>query len=368
MSFLNYFYHLTWIILASTCVIALVRFSVWAKNLGEVILAYSVGIFVRNFVPFTWSSEFLSQLSSIVIPVALFIMLAQSSPKALWQGGPRLIVAWVGQVLSVLIAAFVIKAIFVHSSSKLLSALSVAVYTGGVINLAMLANTLATPPEVFGRINMADIAAGTLYLMVMMGLGRFILTHSSKNETLCYTVSKFGRRKKPSFMEWILPVGSGLLVLIFSYFISQILGLGDDPRLILILLTIAGLVFSFWPIIRNNSVAQIESDVLVVIFSVCMGLMADFRDFTIAIIPDSLFLISVMSVSITLHFLWCRLWKLPSGLFVATSAGGIMSPPFVPSICKSAKHPEWISFGVASGLAGNSIGTLLGLTFYTWLT
>lgn len=335
--------------------------------MGDVILAYALGIVIRNTTSSFWREDILKEISSLAIPPALILMLAQSSPRQLFQSGHQLLVAWTFQVFSVLVSAGV--ALWLWRGTHLeveLGALAVSVYTGGIINLALLAKTLGLPPERFGQVNLADIAAGALYLFAIMNLGRFVFRHQERPSSnppahLKASLSEAG------LIRHLWPIPLSLALVGAAYGVSQLVGMKDDPRLVLVLITLAGLGLSAWPAVRDNQAAAVQSEFLITVFSLSMGLMANLRNLSSDVLPVLLFLFTVLMQSVLLHFGLCRLFRLPDGLFVATSAGGIMSPPFVPSICQAARYPTWIPFGVAAGLAGNSLGTLLGLAFYEWL-
>lgn len=343
------------------------RVKILAK-IGDVILAYALGIVVRNLALSFWQDDVLEKISSLAIPPALILMLAQSSPRRLWQGGRQLLTAWLFQVLSVLIAAIVAVSLWQgRESAAELGALAVSVYTGGIINLALLSQALGLPPERFGQINLADIAAGAIYLFAIMNLGRFVFRHQEETVSDSYELPESKVPPRATFRQHLWPLLVALALLGAAYGVSLLVGMKDDPRLVLVLITVAGLALSAWPALRRNQAATVQSEFLITVFSLSMGLMANLRNFTAGVLPILLFLFSVLMLSVMLHFTLCRLFRLPDGLFVATSAGGIMSPPFVPSICRAALYPAWIPFGVAAGLAGNSVGTLLGLAFYEWL-
>lgn len=336
-------------------------------RLGDVIVAYALGIALRNLFPFFWTEDILRKVSELVVPPALILMLARSSPRSLLQGGPGLLTAWAFQVISVVICAC--AAFFIWGAQREqaeIGALAVSVYTGGILNLALLAQTLHLPPENFGQINLADIAAGALYLFVIMNLGRFVFRHQEDAGApdLQAAVSALSGSGRFGHI-WPLPVA--FLTLAAAYAISWLAGMEGDPRLILILITLLGLLLSAWPALKHNPAAAVQSEFLITLFSFSMGLTANLRVFTAGVLPALFFLLTVLGPSVALHFGLCRLFRLPDGLFVATSAGGIMSPPFVPGICQAARYQSWIPFGVAAGLAGNSLGTLLGLAFYEWL-
>lgn len=343
----------------------------WLGRLGDVITAYGLGIILRNAMPFAWNDSILDNLASLVMPVALILMLAQSSLQALWAGGRPLVLAWALQVLSVILFSHI--AFFLWGGSteaRETSSLAVSVYTGGIINLGLLSQTLKLPPEKFGQINLADIAAGAVYLFVMMNLGRFVFRHE---KSLPYTTlpepedaEKPGGRVSMAQAWWPVPLAFGVLGLAAGC--AWLVNRPSDVRLILFLITAGGLLLSLWPALKNNRFAGLQADFLVTVFSLCMGLMANLKSLTNEVLPTAFFLTTVLAGSVALHFAACRLLRLPDGLFVATSAGGIMSPPFVPGICQATHYRAWIPFGVAAGLAGNSLGTWLGLLVYEGLS
>ncbi|MCX7769022.1 MAG: hypothetical protein N2110_08370, partial [Flavobacteriales bacterium] len=204
-----------------------------------------------------------------------------------------------------------------------------------------------------------------LYLLLIMNLGRFVFRHHSVDERSVDVEhnSESGMPSGNGFSKlWPVPLAMGIVVAAFG--LLAVLGLQKDKRLLLVAITVGGLALSGWPVLRHNGYAGRQADFLVTCFALCMGLMANLRSFTMEVLPTAAFLLSILLGSVGIHFLLCRLLGLPDGLFVATSAGGIMSPPFVPGICRATRHRSWIAFGVAAGLAGNATGTLLGLAVY----
>ena len=74
------------------------------------------------------------------------------------------------------------------------------------------------------------------------------------------------------------------------------------------------------------------------------------------------YLIFAIFVSLFIHALICRLFKVNADSMVISSVAFINSPPFVPMIANAMKNRAAVVTGISSGLIGYAVGNYLGIT------
>ena len=72
-------------------------------------------------------------------------------------------------------------------------------------------------------------------------------------------------------------------------------------------------------------------------------------------------LIEVLLVSILLHFIVCKIFKIEGDLFVVANIGLLCSPPFIPPVVGAMGNKKVLVSGLAIGLVGYAVGTYIGL-------
>ena len=73
------------------------------------------------------------------------------------------------------------------------------------------------------------------------------------------------------------------------------------------------------------------------------------------------FLTFAIFVSLFIHAIICRLFKVNADSMVISSVAFINSPPFVPMIANAMKNRAALVTGITAGLMGYAVGNYLGI-------
>jgi uncharacterized membrane protein len=106
---------------------------------------------------------------------------------------------------------------------------------------------------------------------------------------------------------------------------------------------------------------------LILIFSVAVASMADFKDISSTLIPLIGLLTFVIFGSMLLHLLFCKLLKIDTDTAMVTSVALVCSPPFVPVVCGAIKNREVMISGITVGVVGYALGNYLGIAIAYFL-
>ena len=124
---------------------------------------------------------------------------------------------------------------------------------------------------------------------------------------------------------------------------------------------------SFVPSIRNNPWNQKIADYIFAFFFTLLGSLIHFSDL-LAIDPRYvIYVFYLLFGSITLHIVFSKIFKVDRDTMIITSAAGIMSPPFVPSIARAIKNKDMIVPGIAVGILGYAMANVLGIMVVEFL-
>ena len=130
----------------------------------------------------------------------------------------------------------------------------------------------------------------------------------------------------------------------------------------ILMLTTLGIILSFWKPVRKLHRSYDLGMYLIYIFSLAIASMADLSNLQIAENLNIIgLLVFVIFVSLFVHAIICRLFRVNADSMVISSVAFINSPPFVPMISNAMKNRAALVTGISSGLIGYAIGNYLGI-------
>lgn len=149
-----------------------------------------------------------------------------------------------------------------------------------------------------------------------------------------------------------LGIGAGLSLLLTNSL---------NELVVILTITTLAIALSFNKKVRNLPKTFELGMFFVLIFSVVVA-----SKFNISAIQGSIlgimgFVFSIMSISVLLHLLLCRLFKVNGDLFTVAIVGMFCSPPFIPPIVSAMKNKTVLISGITIGLIGYAVGTYLGI-------
>jgi uncharacterized membrane protein len=153
----------------------------------------------------------------------------------------------------------------------------------------------------------------------------------------------------------IFTVGAGLALLITGTL---------NVLVIILTITTLGIAASFVEKIRNLPRTFELGMFFILIFSVIMASLFDITKLTQEAMSIFLFVLSITLLSMILHIIFCRIFKISGDLYTVTIVAMFCSPPFIPSIVSSMGNRKVLISGITIGLVGYAIGTYFGLMVY----
>ncbi|MBQ5691708.1 MAG: DUF819 family protein, partial [Alistipes sp.] len=130
----------------------------------------------------------------------------------------------------------------------------------------------------------------------------------------------------------------------------------------ILMLTTIGIGLSFYKPIQKFDKSYDLGMYLIYIFSLAIASMADLSNLQIM---ENLHMIAFLAfaifVSLFIHAIICRLFKVNADSMVISSVAFINSPPFVPMIANAMKNRAALVTGITAGLMGYAVGNYLGI-------
>lgn len=357
----------------------------WAQKVGTVIMAYAVGIVLSlsNLTVFESGSAEAETMRSIqkwimdcTVPLAIPLMLLGSDFRMWAKSLPKTIIALVGGLFAVVVAVcsgfFVFRDCGIENFSDL-AAMMIGIYTGGTMNFAALGASLHIDSTIMTCLLTIEMLITFPLILFIVGGGyhlfRTLLPYESKTVESDMTESaKITDVEDYSGMlsGEILPKIIVALLLALA-FVGVGVGLsyavcgGINEMVVIVTVTTLAICASFCRKIRELPKTFEMGMVLILMFSVVVASQFDFYMLRTTIVTLVYFVLFVLLVSILLHFIVCKIFKIEGDLFVVANIGLLCSPPFIPPVVGAMGNKKVLVSGLAIGLVGYAVGTYIGL-------
>lgn len=344
--------------------------------LSPVVLCYIAGIGMRNLTPFPLDDGLSMGFSQATIILAIPMLLYSTDFLGWLKLAKTTILSFVlmsvGVVISALVAGWLFKNLLPDVS--ILSGMLTGVFIGGTPNMNAVGMALEVSETTFIRLNAAEIACGGLYLVFLTSVahwffGLFLPDFQGDKHA---GVDEFLPKNGFSWLDILKAVGLTLLLAGASVAIVKwTAGTLQKPGLIILLISAFSVGASFFPKIRNLGGAYESGEYLLLMFSIAIGMMADFTE----IFADGWLLIgycaTVMAIAVALHTIFCRLFNIDRDTMIITSTAGLYGPPFIGQVAAVIKNRSLVFSGIATGLVGiaaaNFIGVAVANLLQNWL-
>ncbi|PKP21402.1 MAG: hypothetical protein CVU04_01800 [Bacteroidetes bacterium HGW-Bacteroidetes-20] len=362
----------------------------FAKKIGTVILAYAVGVITALFLTFT---DFLTDnqtvslinienlIMKISIPLAIPLMLFNSDFKLWTKSLPKTVAALFTGLVAVVIA--MISGFYIFRNSGIedfpgVAAMLTGIYTGGTMNFTALGGALKVDPNIITITLTFQMLVIFPFVLFVTGGGyrffRWILPFKDpaaslddqsavKMETVAF------ERYDRMLHKWVFPrlmLAFGIAILIVGIGVGlAILTTGRMNELVIILtITTLAIAASFSKRIRNLPKTFELGMFFILLFCVSAAAQFDISKIDTSVMSLLYFIITITVISITVHLILCRIFKVTGDLFTVAIMGLFCSPPFIPPAVSAMGNKKVLISGVAIGLVGYAIGTYLGVILY----
>lgn len=341
--------------------------------LGPVVVCYLFGIAAVNSGLLPVDQKLNETLIGIAVPLAI-IQLLFSSDFSVWKrvaGGAGLSFALV--LVAVCAATAIGYFLFkdrVPDAARI-GGMFVGVYTGATANMAAVSTALEVPPELFGLVNMYDVVCGGLYLLFIMTVAQPVYGWflPVKEASMHHEGEEYIDPSKQPVTAGGVIVSILLAALIFGIALGgSFLLFGKIHFSFLIAVaTLLAVGASFIPQVQGLKGSFAAGDYFLLVFGTGAGLLSDFSLFKAENIEIAYYMALVLFLSMAIHILLARLFRIDRDTAIITSAAGIMSAPFVPAIARSMRNTKIILPGIAAGILGTAAGSILGIVIADFL-
>ncbi len=349
--------------------------------LGPIFLCYALGIILGIvFNGLSLDNSVASVFTDYTIPVAIPLILFSANFASLKKIAKPAVISFALMCVSVMIVSAlgfcVFRGEFEYASA--LSGMMVGLYTGGTPNLVAIGSSLNVPGEIIAMGIAADTVAGGIYFLMLLSimpkivrkiLPAFKMDHN-EDAGLERRLSEeyVPEKSKFSIMNWIKRIPA-LLVAIACFGISALFALlitgslDNDWVIVVVMLTVTslGIAFSYVKKIRTAPGTYSTGQYLIYMFSVAMGLTLDFSSLNLNMISMFLFFCFVQFLSVIVHMVFAKLFKIDADTALITSTAGIYGPAFVGPVAGALNNKQVILPGLVCGILGYAVGNYLGI-------
>ena len=363
-------------------------------KIGPVMILYVIGLFFANIPMPAEIALFQKVIPMIMIPLAIPMMLFGCTFKTSEISlQARIIVSGVLSVSAAVIGGYLLFGDGIPQGEAIGGMLA-GKCTGGTLNAAALKEGLGISSEKYVLITTYDIVICFIYFVFLLGGGIRLfrrlygeqtkLSISEKDaevikqEMAAVKANPYkGLNTKKGYTQMGKILSLTLAVVVIAFGMAYLIGwlAGADLKTFMnekeggwfmapfiLMLTTLGIILSFWKPVRKLHRSYDLGMYLIYIFSLAIASMADLSNLQIAENLNIIgLLVFVIFVSLFVHAIICRLFRVNADSMVISSVAFINSPPFVPMISNAMKNRAALVTGISSGLIGYAVGNYLGI-------
>lgn len=363
-------------------------------KIGPVMILYAIGLLFANIPMPAEIAKLQGIIPTIMIPLAIPMMLFGCTFKTSEISlQARIITSGVISVSLAVMAGYILFGGEIQQGAEVGGMLA-GKCTGGTLNAAAIKEGLGISDSTYILITTYDIIICFFYFVFLLSGGIRLfrrlygeqtkLTMSEedaneiKREMAAVKENPYkGLNSKRGYTQMGKIIALTLAVVIVAFGLSYFIGWLADADLanfmnekkggwfmapFILMLTTLGIALSFWKPVRQLHRSYDLGMYLIYIFSLAIASMADLSNLHIMENLNMIgFLAFAIFVSLFIHALICRLFRVNADSMVISSVAFINSPPFVPMIANAMKNRAALVTGISSGLIGYAVGNYLGI-------
>ena len=375
-------------------VLWLCRKSTICDKIGPVMILYAIGLVFANIPMPEEIALFQKLIPTITIPLAIPMMLFGCTFKTSEISlQVRIITSGVISVALAVVGGYLLFGGEIHQGAEVGGMLA-GKCTGGTLNAAALKEGLGVSSDTYVLITTYDIVICFIYFVFLLGGGirlfrklygertRLDISEEDaaeiKREMAAVKENPYkGLNSKKGYKQMGKIIGLTFAVVVVAFGLSYLIGWIAGADLanfmnekkggwfmapFILMLTTIGIALSFWKPVRQLHRSYDLGMYLIYIFSLAIASMADLSHLQIMENLNMIaFLAFAIFVSLFIHALICRLFRVNADSMVISSVAFINSPPFVPMISNAMKNRAALVTGISAGLIGYAVGNYLGI-------
>ena len=359
------------------------------KKIGTVVLAYAVGIIASLCGVFEFAtpeatesfSKLQSTIMSVAVPLAIPLMLFNCDFQLWTKSLPKTAWALVTGIVAVIIASISGYFIFRNNVPEIakVTGMMAGIYTGGTMNFNALGAALNVDRSVMAIVLAFQMVITTPYIFFLLGGGYKIfrkllpykdVTHKGRvdeDQVETADVENYrGMFEKKNFIGMMKGLGLSVCFLAVGAGLALLITGTLNELVVILTITTLSIIASFFKPVRELPKTFELGMFFILIFSIVVASQFNIQAINNEVFNVFWFVLVVLCLSIFVHFLLCRLFKVSGDLFTVAIVGMLCSPPFIPPIVGAMKNKKVLISGIAVGLVGYAIGTYLG-AFIAWI-
>ena len=366
----------------------------WLDKIGPMMILYAIGLVIANIPMPAEIAKLQGIIPTIMIPLAIPMMLFgctfKTSEVALQL---RLVVSGVIAVCLATVGGYLLFGQEIGQGAEI-GGMIAGKCTGGTLNAAAIKEGLRIDDSTYVLLTTYDIIICFFYFVFLLGGGirlfRWLYGEKAKRtisaedaeaikqEMAAIKANPYkGLRSKAGFKQMGKVLGLTLVVVVVAVALAYLIGwiFGADlanfmnekkggwfMAPFILMLTTLGIGLSFWKPVKKLDKSYDLGMYLIYIFSLAIASMADLSNLKIMENLNMIaFLTFAIFVSLFIHAIICRLFRVDADSMVISSVAFINSPPFVPMISNAMKNRASLVTGISAGLIGYAVGNYLGI-------
>ncbi len=339
-------------------------------KIDYILLAYGAGMLFKLITQDFFSQNILQGFIYVSIPLAMPLLIFKADFFSWLKNAPLTVKSFIIACFSTCLIGFLLGKTFIQDEiGKKIIGMLIGVFIGGTPNLNAIGLSLNVPFEVIAIANTVDLMASSIFLLFMLFLAKPLFSkilpypfpHNSIQANQSFQVYQ------ENIIQKILPLIISILILGLSAGLSFLIFNDLNIPLVMLMITLLGVVGSFYSKIRNFKTSEAYGNFFITVFCFSMGLVLDVRLIFQHI--DTLFFVTfgLVFISLGLQVILSRIFKINAEVMMICAVACVMSPAFVPMFVKHFHNDELLLPGITTGLAGFAVGNLLGLGVYAFL-
>lgn len=350
------------------------------KKIGLVLLCYITGIIVGNIgiLPESFS-EIQTTIQDISVAVALPLLLFSMDVKRWLKISKTALLSMLLAVVAIAVTTLILQftvASKIQDGWKL-GGMSVAVYTGGTPNIAAIKTALDVDNGTYILFNTYDVALGLLYLVFMASVARVFFQKVFRlkkfapvgvnDETRASDISDessegYSKMFKPKVLKGLaLALLLSAVILGIAFVVGGLMPEGYSTAVMILIITSLGIAASFIKPVRETKHTFMLGMYIIYLFCFTVASMTSFDVFINMHWTIFLYVFASIFLSMIIHALLCKPFRIDSDTMIITSVSAVCSPPFVPVIVSRLKNKELLLSGLVTGIIGYAVGNYLGI-------
>jgi len=348
----------------------------FARKIGGVLIAYIIGLLIGSGDIITESGKEIQELvSTVSIALALPLLLFSMNIRTWFRQIRTTMLSLLLGVLSVIIVIVLGFILFRNHIPELwkIAGMLTGVYTGGTPNLASIKIALDVDTETYILAHTYDMLVSAVFLLFVMSVCKQLLllflpaysfsqSKSFVSDDVPIQREKSDLFKKSIIRKLIVALILSLLIVAIAGGLSVLFPESMSMAVAILGITTLAIIASLFKQINQIRYTFDFGMYFILVFSLVVASMADFRNFSIEHGHLLLYIVIGVFGSFAIHVLLAKIFRIDVDNVIIVSTALACSPPFVPVVAGAIRNKEIIMSGITVGIIGYAIGNYLGIS------